>query len=152
MNCSTPESSVVLVVDHMERLSGNLLTNRLDPEANDLTEASLEKLLIQMMDSAKYTSHPDGVALVSARHPGWRGYESWSLRRRRLPNTRLARVAREEVEDGLVPPRSIRGWSFVADFAYVDRRRVKRLMRRHYKECRNAPVRNHSIRNKRARA
>lgn len=166
MNCSTPESSAVLVVDHTGKPNGAGLSNLLDPEANDLTEASLEKLLVQIMDNSLFCrpAHPDGVALTSARHPDWHGYESWSLRQRRLPNTRLARVAREEMEDGLIPPRSIRGWSFVAEFAFVDRRRVKRMLRRHYqrpllygfgaprKGDRNVPVRNYGAGHQRVRA
>lgn len=75
-------------------------------------------------------------------HVAWGGQNP----RRRVRGTRMARVSRLEIVEGFCPARSIRGWAFYADYAFVDRRRVKRMLRRHYPRSTHVPVRTHSLR------
>lgn len=145
MNCSTPESSAVLVVDHTAKLSGVGFGNHLLPGVSDLTEKSLEQLLIEIRDAACTLGGPVCImpthVIVRLARPV-----------RRVRGTRMALVSRLDIVENLIPARSIRGWMFYADYAYVDRRRVKRSLRRHYKESRNVPVRNHGAGHQRVRA
>lgn len=52
--------------------------------------------------------------------------------RRRVQGSRLARVTAIEVEEGLIPKCSVRGIDWHGECYWVNRRRLKRMMRRHY--------------------
>lgn len=60
-------------------------------------------------------------------------------------------ISRVLVEDGFVPARCIRGWTFYADFALIDRRRARRIARRVREFALKRRRRNESIRSKHKR-
>jgi len=144
MNCSTLGSCDALAVVPMAKRSGAGFANLATPV--DLTEESLEAMLVEIFGKVE-----DGKPI--AIRPRYVTYHlQMSRHRRAVRGSRMARVTRIEVEEGFCPARCIRGWAFYADVAYVDRRRVKRSLRRHYKESRNVPVRNHGAGHQRTRA
>jgi hypothetical protein len=107
--------------------------------ASSLNEASLEQLMTEIarvIAGRKVSITPTQVAFNRKMAKNWQNHWAhWKLRQRsRNAHLGMARVSREEVEDGLVPSRSVRGWQFYADFAEVDRRRVRRMIRQHYRE------------------
>lgn len=142
MNCSTQALSAVLGAGIMARLTGDGI-----PIREALSEASLSALLHDILAQGftreQLVVNPTHVSISLRQRNLWR---TRGVRRsRRFPHHML--VSRELVEDGFVPERCIRGWSFVAEYAIVDRRRGRRITRRITQFSPSRSARNATIRN-----